>query len=59
MGSKPLEAGVIRALRFCVIESSIALREVRKKSARSESLVSERAIKAGIMDCNVATCLAV
>lgn len=32
LGSKPLVAGVMRALRFCVMESSMALRDVRRKS---------------------------
>lgn len=31
-GSKPARAGVIRALRFCIIESSVATREIRRKS---------------------------
>ena len=31
-GSKPRMAGVRRALRFCVIESSVVARERRRKS---------------------------
>lgn len=34
VGSKPRCAGVSSALRFCVIESSIVLRDMRKKSVR-------------------------
>lgn len=36
MGSKPRAAGVTRALRFCVMESSRVLRDSRRNSA-SES----------------------
>ena len=32
-GSKPVAAGVNRALRFCVIESSIEALDMRRKSA--------------------------
>lgn len=32
-GSKPAVAGVRRALRFCVIESSIEALDIRRKSA--------------------------
>ena len=33
-GSKPVVEGVIRALRFCVMLSSIAPRDIRRKSRR-------------------------
>lgn len=38
-GSKPAEAGVRRALRFCVMESSIVPRERRRKSGEGEGRV--------------------
>lgn len=41
-GSKPRWAGVSRAFRFCVIESSMVDREMRKKSVKYLVLVSER-----------------
>ena len=31
-GSNPADAGLIKAFKFCVIESSIVLLEMRKKS---------------------------
>ena len=33
-GSKPRWAGVRRAFRFCVIESSIVPRDIRRKSVK-------------------------
>lgn len=33
-GSKPRCAGVRRAFRFCVMESSIVLRDMRRKSVK-------------------------
>lgn len=40
VGSKPEEAGVRRALRFWVMESSIEARERRRKSEESRELES-------------------
>lgn len=44
-GSKPAREGVMRALRFCVIESSMEDRDIRRKSAqgvRHEKTEQER-----------------
>ena len=45
-GSNPSEAGVKSALRFCIIESSIAPRERRRKSATlvSQSFALDKSI---------------
>ena len=40
MGSKPRCAGVSRAFRFCVMESSIVERDIRRKSVKVLVLVS-------------------
>jgi hypothetical protein len=39
LGSKPSLAGVISAFKFCVIESSIAPLDIRKKSAELDQLL--------------------
>jgi hypothetical protein len=40
-GSKAVAAGVNRALRFCVIESSIEALDMRRKSARALAIVDK------------------
>ena len=45
-GSKPAEAGVTRALRFWVMESSMEPREIRRKSMVTVSVAQVRLVVA-------------
>jgi len=48
--SKPAVDGVMRALRFCVIESSMLLLDIRRKSRKAVSLKQNLGVRDGLVE---------